>query len=79
MNVEKNSHGIQTEISKMIKLEKIADEKQIRCMFKECSERGEYMECVLHTYLIQPCFRKYYNNLNEEQKEILFHPEQFYF
>ena len=62
----------------MNKLESIIDPDKVICKNVCCIDKGRYQECYLHVYLIQPCFRDYYNQLNDEQREILFCPENFY-
>lgn len=55
----------------------IEPEKAI-CKFTDCSMRGYFMKCHLHNYILCERFIEYINDLNEEQREILFRPDEFY-
>ena len=51
-------------------------EKSI-CLYRECSNRAEYVRCYIHTYTLCPKFLEYWKGLTEEQQELIVHPENF--
>lgn len=62
----------------MIQLEvAVINENAVMCLNRECQDRGRYDHCYIHTYLLQPCWIDFYGDLNEEQKELVLHPERF--
>lgn len=62
----------------MNKLEVVViNENAVMCLNKGCPNFGRFDSCYLHTYLLQDCWIDFYQYLDDEQKEVLFHPEQF--
>ena len=53
------------------------DLSAVRCLNQTCNDRGRYDSCYLHVYVLESCWRDYFNNLNEEQQELVLHPERF--
>jgi hypothetical protein len=58
------------------KLEFINPDKAI-CLNKDCTDRGAYLYCYLHTYSEQDCFRRYFKRLSPEQIDLLINPDDF--
>lgn len=54
----------------------VINESSVRCLNQSCSQRGHYVFCYLHTYLLQDCWRDFYSELNEEQRDLVLHPKR---
>lgn len=56
----------------------IAQPEKVRCLNASCNDRGYYPSCYLHTYILQDCWRNFFDSLDDEQKDLVLHPQQFY-